>query len=125
MSFSNRQEFGPPITVKDEGVTLTGNLEELDFTGDGVTATNVGAIVDAAISGSGSGSLAESEVPSGTVNGSNADFTLANTPLAGSLKLYLNGVRQKVTEDYTLSTATITFNVAPPTGSIILADYRY
>jgi len=33
---------GTAITVKDEGVTKTTNLASLDFTGGGVTATNVG-----------------------------------------------------------------------------------
>ena len=67
----------------------------------------------------------ENEVPTGTVNGSNATFTLAGTPNpAASLQLYVNGVHLKVTEDYTLSTATITFVIPPDTGSLILASYR-
>lgn len=65
------------------------------------------------------------EVPSGTINGSNTVFTLASTPLpASSLKLYQGGIRVKAGgEDFTLSGATITFVFAPPTGSILLADY--
>ncbi len=67
------------------------------------------------------------EVPSGTVNGSNATFTLANTPVAGTLSLYVNGVRQLVGtgNDYTISGNTITFlsGAIPVTGDQILADY--
>lgn len=69
------------------------------------------------------------EVPSGTVDGSNADFTLASTPTAGSLAVYKNGIRQKVGagNDYTLATATITFEAGniPGTGDNLLADYRH
>lgn len=68
----------------------------------------------------------DDETPSGTVNGSNTIFTLTSkSPEAGSLKVYVNGSRMRVTEDYTLSDRTITFVTAPPTGSIILCDYRW
>jgi hypothetical protein len=65
------------------------------------------------------------ETPSGTINGSNVTFTLAYTPTAGTLKLYLNGIRQKSggTNDYTLSANIISFVTAPIAGDVILADY--
>lgn len=68
-----------------------------------------------------------SEVPSGTPNGSLTTFTLANTPSAGTLALYKNGQRQiaGASADYTLSTATITYNAAPLTGDLLLADYTH
>lgn len=69
-------------------------------------------------------SFQDDETPSGTVNGSNTVFTLTSTPLSGSLKVYVGGVRLRVTEDYTLSGNTITFVSAPETGAIILCDYR-
>lgn len=83
-------------------------------------------------SGGGGGGISESdivegEIPSGTLNGVNTVFTLANTPNPQtSLKLYLNGLRQQVGagNDYTLSGATITFSVAPVATDVILADYR-
>lgn len=69
--------------------------------------------------------IVDDETPVGTINGSNKAFTINNTPSpASSLKVYLNGARQRITEDYTLSGTTITFNVAPPTSSILLVDYR-
>jgi len=68
----------------------------------------------------------DSEVPTGTINGSNAEFTLAQTPATGSLHLYLNGVRQVAGGvDYSLTTNTITYVSAPVTGDTHLADYRY
>lgn len=69
--------------------------------------------------------LIDDETPTGTVNGSNTDFTLANIPSpTSSLKVFVNGQRMRITEDYTFSGTTITFLIAPPTGSIILVDYR-
>lgn len=73
---------------------------------------------------SGSGAQVHNEVPSGAIDGVNAVFTLQFNPTQSSLKLYLNGARQKAGgEDFTLSVGTITFTVAPTTNSIILADY--
>jgi hypothetical protein len=65
------------------------------------------------------------ETPSGTINGSNVTFNLANTPTAGTLKVYLNGLRLKsgAGNDYTLSTNIITFATAPISGDVILVDY--
>lgn len=63
------------------------------------------------------------ETPSGTVDGVNKDFTLANTPVAGTLKIYL-GTRQQEGSDYTLSGTVISFTYAPPQGSTILCDYE-
>ena len=66
--------------------------------------------------------LKENIVPTGTINGVNLTFTLPDRPVADSLRVYADGVRQKVTADYTLSGTIITFVVAPTTT--ILCDYR-
>jgi hypothetical protein len=67
------------------------------------------------------------EIPTGTINGVNAVFTLANTPLAGKEIVHVNGIRQQVGagNDYTISGATITFlsGAIPQTGDNILVDY--
>ena len=71
---------------------------------------------------------ADDETPSGTVDGSNTAFTLANSPSpAASLRLYRNGSLQQrgSAKDYTLSGAAITFVTAPLTGDILEAFYRY
>lgn len=71
----------------------------------------------------------ENEVPSGTINGTNDTFTLANTPNSGTLALYANGLRLKSGSgnDYTISGDTITFltGAIPQTGDVLLADYQY
>ena len=67
----------------------------------------------------------DDEIPSGTLNGTNKDFTIKETPINGSLKVYRDGQRLKVTEDYTLSGKTISLIFAPVSDQILLVDYRY
>jgi len=71
--------------------------------------------------------FADAEVPSGTINGSNVTFTLAHTPSpALSTSCFENGLNQIAgSADYTLSTATITYGTAPPTGTTLICNYRY
>ena len=64
------------------------------------------------------------ETPTGTVDGANQTFFLAHTPLAG-ITLFVNGVEQRPSLDYTLSGSQITFSVSPKTGETIVANYNY
>lgn len=65
------------------------------------------------------------ETPSGTVNGTNSVFNLANTPTLGTEEVYLNGVQQDAgaSNDYVISGATITFNTAPVSGDKVRVSY--
>lgn len=74
-------------------------------------------------SGLTSGNFVTRETPSGAINGSNTSFTLANTPTVGTETVYLNGLEQNVTTDYTISGSTITYLVAPIAGDIIRVSY--
>jgi uncharacterized protein YoxC len=70
----------------------------------------------------------DSEAPSGTIDGVNLAFTLANTPSpVSSLKLFKNGMLLQQPGDYTLSGSTITFvsASAPQSGDAIVAYYRH
>jgi len=71
--------------------------------------------------------FADKVTPSGTVNGSNVTFVLPQTPITGSDHVYKNGQLMEVGSgnDYTISAATITFDVAPLTNDQIRASYRY
>lgn len=72
--------------------------------------------------------FADAETPTGSINGSNKTFTLANTPTTdASVKLYYNGLLlvEGAANDYTISGATITMVYAPETGSSLIAYYRY
>lgn len=76
-----------------------------------------------------SGTMVVRETPSGTVNGSNPTFTLAHTPVAGSESLFVNGILQDsgAGNDYTISSATITFltGAIPQSGDKVRASYTY
>lgn len=68
----------------------------------------------------------DKEIPSGSINGSNTAFTLANTPILGSEHVYLNGMLQEsgAGNDYTISGASITMLSAPLTGEKLRISYR-
>jgi hypothetical protein len=65
------------------------------------------------------------ETPTGTINGANTTFTLANTPTAGTEEIFLNGLLLEpgAGNDYTISAATITMLSAPLTGDRLKASY--
>ena len=59
----------------------------------------------------------------------NPNVTLANTPTAGTLRVYLNGLRQEDPADYSLSGATVTFTsnllTTPGQSDVVIVDYEY
>src|SRR5438093_1537324 len=59
-----------------------------------------------------SGTSVFAELPSGTVNGSNATFTLAQTPKTGTLQLFLNGRFLVGGTDNTLAAAILTMDLS-------------
>jgi hypothetical protein len=64
------------------------------------------------------------ETPSGTVNGTNATFTLANTPgSSNTVELNQDGIILIQGTDYTISGATITTTTAPALGQKLRAMY--
>ncbi len=65
------------------------------------------------------------EVPTGTIDGANTTFTLANPPVAGSVVVDLNGLKQRsgAGNDYTIAGSTITYLSAPLTGDILSVHY--
>lgn len=61
-----------------------------------------------------------------TKEGSGTSFTLANTPVSGTVRLYRGGSRITVANgDYTISGAAITLTTALGTGETLTADYNY
>ncbi len=73
------------------------------------------------------GSFVDGQLPTGAINGSNRDFTLAQAPNpVSSLLLYRNGLLQKRTLDYTLSGNAITFvpEATPQANDVLIASYR-
>jgi len=68
----------------------------------------------------------DKEIPSGSINGSNTAFVLANTPTTGTEHVYLNGMLMESGggNDYTISGATLTLLTAPLSGEKIRCTYR-
>lgn len=66
----------------------------------------------------------EEEIPSGLIDGNNTNFTLVYTPISKSVKVYVNGVRYRLTSHYTVSGKVITLLSAPPKDSEIYVDYK-
>lgn len=95
--------------------TLSGDVASVGGTGSVTLATG---IVRAA-------NVVTRETPSGSVNGSNTAFVLANTPIAGSESVYLNGILQDpgAGNDYTISGGTVTFADAPTVGDKVRVSY--
>lgn len=120
MSLSNDSII---ITAKSEAV----NIDILPTTGDVDITTipqyitvQVGATVTTS-----SGSFVIGETPSGAVNGSNATFTTAQNFAPESVQVFINGVSQTNSVDYTTSgTTTITLNVSPVSGDYIRVNYK-
>ncbi len=96
-------------------VTMSGDVT-LDNAGVATVASDIVKDAD----------IVTREVPGGAINSSNTAFTLANTPVAGSEQVYLNGQLQQSGggNDYTISGTAITYLAAPDTGSVLLVTYR-
>lgn len=71
----------------------------------------------------GDGGLIAAEVPTGTRNGSNTTFTLANAFQTGSTSVYRNGVLEQPTVGYTESSPQIIFTTAPLGDDVITVSY--
>jgi len=67
------------------------------------------------------------ETPSGTINGINDEFTLANAPTAGTLRVFLNGLRMREGSgnDFTVTGTTLTMLQIPETDDDLQVDYLY
>lgn len=59
----------------------------------------------------------------GTGDGVVKIFTLDNSPVEGSLRLYVNNVLQAEVTNYTISGVTVTFVAPPADGAVITASY--
>ena len=92
-----------------------------------VSVSNAGAMTVNNTSGAGFikyGNLVANETPSGTINGSNTAFTLANAN-AYQLELFLNGqlLEPGSGNDYTISGNAVTMLFAPLSGDKLRAYY--
>jgi len=109
---------GPKITGYSGYTGYSGRTGYTGYTGPQITGytgyTGVGP------------NWAWDETPSGAMNGINLVFTLAHSVgPAGSLSLYLNGIRQLQVTDYAIVGNTITYVSAPVATDWHRATYAY
>lgn len=127
---------GSTLALSSSGLKLAALTSAYLLVGNSSNvATGVALSGDATISNAGAVTVAStvakyasfifSEAPTGTIDSSNVTFVLANVPKAGTVRVYLNGLRQQAGSgnDYTISSDTITYLTAPSTGDIMLIDY--
>lgn len=114
------------ITRKDGTALQSGDIPSGSITTVKFDGTNY-QCATCASSGGATINFVDHETPSGSINGSNVTFTLANTPTSGSEICKLNGVSQRSGSgnDYTISGATITYLAAPQTGDTLDCSYRH
>lgn len=72
--------------------------------------------------GGASGTRIYNEQPSGTIDGVNKVFNLANSAIIGSEEVHKNGIKQRPTVDYTISGTTITFTTVAPKAAPVEPD---
>lgn len=116
------------VSVSDTEVAINRNL-----TVDGdLTVQNLAGLAGDTVIVNENGTLATvreviNEIPSGLINGVNVTYTLANLP-DGLIRLYKNGQKLKLTDDYSITGQTITL-VSPLVSDgytdVLLCDYRY
>jgi hypothetical protein len=126
------------LETRDEGLALSSATKKINFVGSGVTATAVGDNITVTIPGaSGPGAasadvvasihelIVVGEIPTGSIDGVNTDFTVSYEPLANSESVYLNGVliADSGIGDYTISGKTVTFADAPEIGDTVRISY--
>lgn len=126
------------LDLRQNGVSIT---QDVDFTLSGLTITmSVAPVtgdtlrawydVSAGTFMVGSVSHQAVEIPAGTINGTNALFTVSRAIyVAGTLKAYVDGVMMSLANGDFAETApgsgTFTFTEAPITGSSVECEYDY
>lgn len=123
--FDTWAEIPGSAMVIQEGTTLADTVWVSTANQGGTIGTT--AITFSQQTSGGGGSInVDKEVPSGTKNGSNATFTLANTPISNSEHVYLNGILQDAGSgnDYTITGATITMLNVPAASDKLVVSYR-
>lgn len=119
------------------GVRMKGGGADYTETSTGftmVTAPATGTVlladynVNGALNNVGTNSLISDEVPTGSVNGSNTAFTTARAYIAGTLEVFINGVKQARTTHFTETTpgsGIFTMSDAPLASDNIMVNYSY
>ena len=61
----------------------------------------------------------------GTINGINATYTTSKKFVAGKVSVYLNGLKQKIVDEFNTSgNQTVIFMESPQVGDVLSVDYE-
>ena len=115
-----------PIAI-NQITSLSADLASINASVAGLTSQVNSLSLNSGTSNVTTAAFIDGESVAGTINGSNAVFTLSHPPSPlGSLNLYRNGLLQSTTVDYSLTGSTITFLTAsvPKSNDIVTAYYR-
>lgn len=89
-------------------------------------ATNSLAVFDGSAWGSVTQGGSQAETPIGAINGTNTNYTISFSPQPlTTFQLFLNGVFQLPSINYTLSGTNLAMNIAPSSGSTLYALYDF
>lgn len=132
-SIATSSQPSPSVSAKDVSLPLpisdvTGLSTSLSSINNSVTGlTNTVTALSASITTLSGIVTVSGETPAGTINGTNASFTLASSPLNGEVSVYRNGLRQASGIDFNLSGHIVVFvaGAVPQSGDILLADYQH
>lgn len=93
--------------------------------GTGLSLDDEGVLSVTSSSGEVVGRFVFREVPSGSLDGINLTFVIANSVMSGSETVFLNGLllNKGSTKDYTMTSQTITLGFAPYAGDVLLVNY--
>lgn len=117
---------GALFTVEAGGSVYANTIWFCNVAQGGTLGTTAVTFLQINAAGLTASNFVDKETPTGALNGSNTTYTLANTPVAGSEHVYLNGTLQDVGagNDYTINNAVITMLSAPTAADKIKVSYR-
>jgi hypothetical protein len=127
-------EVSSGVRVKLNGATLDRSASGMKVADQGIGPTQLGAVAGTGLTGGAGSAISvdytkhvKRETPTGSINGSNVTFTLANTPVSGTEEVFLNGILQDAGagNDYTISGGTITMLSAPVSGDKLRVNYIF
>jgi hypothetical protein len=119
-----RWHGGGKLVTKDaNGNIVEQHTKAIGFTGSGVVAVTTDHAGGVTVLISGGGGSSPNFTDSEVVSGLGTSFTLANTPIVGSVHLYARGQRLTPVTDYSITGTAITTVRTWLTGNL-LADYR-
>ncbi len=115
-----------PIAI-NQVTSLSADLASINASVAGLTAQVNSLSLNSGTSNVTTAAFIDGEAVAGSLNGSNAVFTLSHPPSPlGSLNLYRNGLLQSVGIDYSISSSTVTFLTPsiPKSTDVVTAYYR-